>query len=61
MSTLWEDTNSCAKQYMCALDIYLMTVLIYSYVIILDHEINVPGHGNNFLDGLNATEKRYLK
>ena len=26
MSTVWEDTYGCAKQYRCALDIYLMRV-----------------------------------
>ena len=33
-SKVWEDTNGCAKQYMCALDVYLMNVLSSSYVII---------------------------
>ena len=27
MSTVWEDTDGFAKKYMCALYIYLMTVL----------------------------------
>ena len=57
MSTVWEDTNCCANPYRRALAIYLMTVLSSSYVIITDIEMNVPGHGNNVLDGLNATEK----
>ena len=61
MSTVWEDTNGCAKQYKCALAIYLMIVLSSSYGIIMDHEINAPGHGKNFVDGLNLTEKYYLK
>ena len=38
-----------------------MTMLSSSYGIITDHAINAPGHGNNVVDGLNATEKRYLK
>ena len=29
MSTVWEDTNGCAKQYRCALDIYLINLLSY--------------------------------
>ena len=40
MSTVWEDTDGCAKQYMCALATYLMTVLSSSYVIILYLSIN---------------------
>ena len=27
----------------------------------MDLAINAPGHGNNVVDGINATEKRYLK
>ena len=38
-----------------------MTVLSYSYGIIMDCTINAPGHGNNVVDGLNAMDKRYLK
>ena len=61
MSTVWEDTNGCAKQYKCALGMYLMTVLSSSYGIITDCTINAPGHGNNVVDGINTTDKRYLK
>ena len=49
------------KQYRCALDIYLMTVLSSSYGIMMDSSINEPGHGENVVDGLNAADKRYLK
>ena len=38
-----------------------MTVLSSSYGIITDHAINVPGYENNVLDGINATDTRYLK
>ena len=61
MLTLWEDTDGYAKQYMSAFSIYLMTLLSYLYGIIIDREINVPGHGNNIVYGLSATDKRYLK
>ena len=56
MSTEWEDTDGCAKQYRCDLDIYLMTNLSSSYGIIMDFVINSPGHGKNVVDLLNATE-----
>ena len=61
MSTLWEDTDGLAKKYRCYLNIYLMNVLSSSYGIIMDQAMNAPGHGNNVVDGLNATRKRYLK
>ena len=38
-----------------------MTVLSYLYGMTMDRAINSPGHGNNILYGLNATEKHYLK
>ena len=59
MSTVWEDTDGCAKQYMCALAICLMTVLSYSYGIIMDSEINSPGHGTNYVYGIDAMYIRY--
>ena len=61
MLKLWEDTDSCAKKYRHDLAIYLMAVLSSSYGIIMDREINTPGHGRNVVDILNATEKLFLK
>ena len=61
MSIVWEGTNGCAKQYMCDLDIYLINLLSSSYGIIIYRAIDAPSHGNNVVDGLNATYKRYLK
>ena len=50
MSTVWDDTNGCINQYMCALDMYLMTVLLYLYGIIMDRAVNAPGNVNNVVD-----------
>ena len=61
MSTVWEDTDGLAKKYRCYLLIYLMNVLSSSYGIIMDRAMNAPGHGENVVDGLNATRKQYLK
>ena len=32
MSTVWEDTDGCSKQYRCALDIYLM-IFCHIYMV----------------------------
>ena len=61
ISTVWEDTDGCAKKYKCALAIYLMTVLSSSYGITMDRTINAPVHGKNVVYGLNATDTNYLK
>ena len=61
MSTVWEYTDVCSKQYRCAFSIYLITVLSYSYVIILYLAINSPVRGNNAVCGINSMCKCYLK
>ena len=38
-----------------------MTVLSSLYGIIMDRTINASGHGKNVVDGLNTTDKLYLK
>ena len=57
MSAVWEDTTVCAKQYRCAFSIYLMTVLSYSYGIIIDLALQKPCYNNKVVDGLNAPKK----
>ena len=61
MLIVWGDTNGCSKQYRCALDIYLITVLSSSYGIIMDRKINSPGHMKYVVDGINAMDKCYLE
>ena len=61
MSTVWDGTDGCAKKYRCSLGIYLMTVLSFSYGVIMDCANNAPGHGKNIFYGINVTGKRYFK
>ena len=61
MSIVWEDIYGCSKQYRCNLAIYLITVLSYSYGIIMNFSINAPGSGNNIVNVINATDKLCLK
>ena len=37
-----------------------MSVLSQSHSIIFDRVISAPGHGKEVVNGLNATEKRYM-
>ena len=60
MPKVCEYIDGCAKQFMCDLAIYLMTVLLSSYVIIRYPIINAIGHVRIVVDGLNATEKCYF-
>ena len=60
LSTIWENTDGCAEQYICATAPNLMPVLYQSYSIIFDRGISAPGHDKEVVDGINATDKRYM-
>jgi hypothetical protein len=60
-STMWDETDGCMKQYRSGNAMYLLTVLAAMFDITIDRAIGAPGHGKDLVDGLNATDKRYLK
>jgi hypothetical protein len=55
-----EETDGCSKQYRCATACFLLSLLASTHKIIIDRAIGAPGHGKDEVDGLNATDKRYL-
>ena len=55
--TIWENTDGCAEQYICASALYLMSEMSQTYSIIIDRGISAPGHGKEVVDGLNAVEQ----
>ena len=57
---IWENTDGCAKKYRCASALYLMSVMLKSYSIIIDWGISAPGHGKKVVYGLNAVYKCYI-
>ena len=60
LSTIWETTDGCAEQYICASALYPMSVISQTYSLIIDQGISAPGHGKEVVDGLNAVDKRYM-
>ena len=60
MSTIWENTDVSAKQYICASAMYLMSVMSQCYSIIIDWGISAPGNGKEVVDGINSVYKRYI-
>ena len=60
LSTILENTDGCAEQYICASAIYLMSVMSQCYSIIIDRSISAPGHGKEVVYGLNAVDKHYI-
>ena len=60
LSTIWENTDGCAEQYICASALYLMSVMSQTYSLIIDRGISAPGHWKEVVDGLNAVDKCYI-
>ena len=60
LSTIWENTDGCAKQYICAFSLYLMSVMSQCYFIIIDRGISTPYHGKEVVDVINDVDKRYI-
>jgi len=60
-ATMWDDTDGCMKQYRSGSAMFLLSVLAHQYGITIDRAIGAPSHGKDVVDGLNATDKRFLK
>ena len=60
LSTILENSDGCAEQYICATALYLMSVLSQCHSIIFDRGSIAPGHVKYVVDGLHAIDKRYM-
>ena len=56
-----EPSDECSKQYRCGSALCFLSYISVSYKIIIDRMIGAPGHGNGLVDGINTSDKRYLK
>ena len=60
MSTIWENTDGFADQYRYDTALYLLSMLVYTYNIIIDSDVVSQVNGREGVDGLNAIEKKSL-
>ena len=59
--TIFNNTDSCAKQYRCAIALHFLSIFRSNKNVCIDWGIGVPGHGKDLVDGLNACDKKHLK
>jgi hypothetical protein len=59
-SVMFDGTDGCSKQYRCGAALFLLSLLSSLHRIVIDRMIGAPGHGKDIVDGLNATDKRFL-
>ena len=52
ISTIWEHTDGCTKQYRCSKSLYLLSSLAVEYEVTIDRHIDAPGHGKDLFDGV---------
>ena len=52
--------DGCEEQYRFASSLYLMSVMLQCYSVIIDCGISVPGHGKELVDGINDIGKWYI-
>ena len=55
--TMWYQTDGCRNQYMCSITYYMMSFLSKYYQIVLNRDVDTPGHGNDVVDGFNDFQK----
>ena len=60
VSVLYGNTDGCAGHYRCATDLFLLSILSQPYNMIIDSDISAPGPGAEVVDGLNATDERFI-
>ena len=53
--------RGCAKQDICSLAVYLMTILTLIFNISIGREIGVTSHGKDVVDGLNSRYQIYFR
>ena len=49
--TIWDNTDGCTKKYICATELYLLSMLYHVYNILIDCGVGEPGHGKYFIRG----------
>ena len=57
---IYDNTDVCIKQYRCANELWILSVLSFTYKVVIYRYINAPGHGRRKTDGINGSDKLYL-
>jgi hypothetical protein len=59
--TVWKGTDWAAVSYRCDKSIYGQWILSAEFGIIIDAQVEAPGHGKWWLDGKTGSNKRYCQ
>ncbi len=59
-STLWMQSDGCAKQYKCANAAWMNIIIAQAFEISIDWMITTAGHGKCLVDSMAGTDKHHL-
>ena len=54
---IYDTADECSKQYGCANEIWIWSVLTFTYRVKIDICINAPGHRRKKVYGINGSDK----
>ena len=57
---IYDNTYGYRKQYRCANAVWLLSVLEFTYRVIIYTRINAPDHGRSKIDGINESYNTYF-
>ena len=60
ISTIWGNTDGCVDKYCRATAMYLLSMLVHAYNIIIDIGVGAPGHDREVVSGFNANDKMFI-
>ena len=58
ISTIWENNDGCAEQYIHETELYLLSMLEQAYNIMINQGVGSPGHRREDVDGINSKRKK---
>ena len=58
---IYDNIEVCIKKYRCANSMWLLSVLAFTYIVIIYRCVNYTGHGRSKIDVINGYVKTYLK
>jgi hypothetical protein len=58
---VWKGTDGAAMSYQCGKSIFGQTLLLLELGVMIDAQVEAPGHGKWWLDGKTESDKRYCQ
>ena len=58
---IYDTTYRFSKQYRCANAMWPISILEFTYIVIIYRWINATDHGTRKMDGINGFNQKYLK